>query len=134
MKARIITDGQKGPNPDFKPPDPRLDKAAYLLYRARVPHSVSIEPGTIIFGPDCWEHCLMDGSGDSTLREPRPGVILAEPADEECQTIVDYEISQMTPLQKRMYDIAKSRADAKWKSLQASMAKAEEPDPKVDSE
>lgn len=99
------------------------------LYKARVPQSITIPAGTILNDPAAWEHCVMDGSGDGT--KGIPGVILAEPVDDDCRTIVDDEISRYSPLQLKMYNIAKGRADIQSRNLaderKAAETAAEQP-------
>jgi len=77
MKCRLIVDAL-GPNPDFLPPDPKVDPVGFQLYD--VPHSVTVPAGTELPDhPMAWLHCVPDAED----------VIRAEPVDQECETMVE---------------------------------------------
>lgn len=86
MKALLVVDSG-GPNPDFLPPDPRQDEAAYYRYVRAVPHTITIPAGTVLDGNQVHVHCLPDAEG----------VVRAVPYDEDCQLLVDLERKNLNP-------------------------------------
>jgi hypothetical protein len=83
MKCRLIIDSL-GPNPDFFPPDPKIDPIGFQLYD--VPHSITVPAGTELEeGPLAWVHCVPDAEG----------VIRAEPADSDCEAMVEKHLANV---------------------------------------
>lgn len=75
MKVRLIVDCE-GKNPDYNPPDPQADWAAYKRYTQTVPYTITLPKGTIIEAVDADElmhHTFGNGP-------PR-----AEPVDDEAR-------------------------------------------------
>lgn len=78
MLARLIIDSE-GPNPKFDPPDPRVDREAYVAYCRATPATRIVPAGTILEGPSVWMHCVPDAEG----------VIRAEPLCFECEAAIE---------------------------------------------
>jgi hypothetical protein len=127
MLCKLIIDSE-GPNPDYCPPNPAIDAAAFHAYN--VPPDVIVPAGTILT-PDGtgldWVHCFPHSGAFIDLKSGRPvrgpdGLVLAEPADEECRAAVEKNLvgwgaaRRMNPVQARA---ALDKAVAATKALQA---------------
>lgn len=75
MKVRLLVDVLVE-NPDYHPPDPAVDKAAYKRYLRTVPHAIKKAKGEIIDHPEADQLC-QTGYGNAPPR--------AEPADDEAR-------------------------------------------------
>mgnify|MGYP007059481946 CR=1 FL=1 len=113
MKVRLLIDCD-GPNPDFDPPDPRVDTAAHRRYVRENSPVREIPAGTEIEDPQAWILCLPDATGTvsrgadgkpvlNVLSERR--IVRAEPIDDEAkEAVADYLAS---------LDLDRRRADEK---------------------
>lgn len=108
MKIELIEECECE-NPDWNPPDPQVDKAAWLTYKHRVPHSLKKEPGTVIDDPFAYVHCLPRVDHRGIVRPPR-----AIPADDECRLMVEGEARTLDRETRAVYErfLAKRKAEA----------------------
>lgn len=84
MRVQLVIDSM-GPNPAFKPPDPRTDQVGFDTYD--VPHTIVIPAGTVLPNdPQAWRHCLPDAVG----------VIRAVPVDDDARRMVAFHKSKLT--------------------------------------
>lgn len=125
MKARLLVIGEMK-NPDYDPPkiDPEDEatQSAYYVYCAQVPHTIPAPPGMVIEGPLVWAHCLPDNSGDAA--EMKPGRIIAEPADEECDIVLRAQFASLTPRKKKWYFLSIRRQQKEIAALPKDVAVA----------
>ncbi len=84
MRAKLIIPSD-GPNPDY---NPQLPESSTNFRDIKYP------VGTVLVGPKCWIHCVPDQSGVVG----RPGIIRAEPDDDECRAKVAEHYRRVAPL------------------------------------
>lgn len=98
MKVRLLVDCI-GKNPAHKPPDPNVDRAAWMTYKYRVPHDITLPAGTIIDDPWAWVQCM-----------PAAGM-RAEPVDEEAILMVQGETQTLDPKVRRTFEAVLARRE-----------------------
>lgn len=93
MRIRLLIDCT-GPNPAFKPPNPKDDLNAWMTYKYRVPAEIVIPKGTEIEDPWAWVHCIPNSVG----------VIRAEPIDEDAKLMVEGTYKTLGTLDRKRID------------------------------
>lgn len=121
MKIRLLVDSF-GPNPEFKPPDPRIDLTAWMTYRHKVSYQIVIPCGTEIEDPWAWIHCLPNSAG----------IVIAEPIDDDAKLMVEGESKTLREKEKRIFDNHNARRETL--RLQELANKPPEPQPEPQPE
>lgn len=108
MKARIIAAGVTRPNKHFV----RTVKA----HPEHNPHSLPVPVGEVIDHPDCWKLCFA---------KTVDGVIMAEPADDECAQQVLAEAERVRKFREAMKSEQARAAQLQLERAKINVAKAQ---------